>query len=278
LVYNQDIGIDNILKYINLGEEDVVLYLGGRIDDDKLYPSGYRRYLNAKIKKLNPTKIIAHTHWYPKKYYERGILDDSAKIDMALAYHEHFRNGTCEPINPKDYENHREYIKKLLGRNPNMIYAMYDCGANNYPCEDTPIKLSNEMLDYFGVDYDLNNIKYFFFNRTYFPERLMQGNTDFRGPMYSTDGFAMINSFIEAGHFLNIIGFSAFGADEDQSYHSAYREGRLAGVKYFDQPSAQSTENQRAEADVLQYYAQEKKINNLEDYDKLMYFFKRHGK
>ena len=42
---------EDIFEYIDLQENDVILYLGGRIDDDNLYPAGYRKYLKAKIKK-----------------------------------------------------------------------------------------------------------------------------------------------------------------------------------------------------------------------------------
>ena len=69
---------DNVMFHLNMVKNDksidneqVVLYLGGRIDDDALYPKSYCSYLNSKIKELNPTKIIAHTPWYAKKYYDK---------------------------------------------------------------------------------------------------------------------------------------------------------------------------------------------------------------
>ena len=272
-----DIGIDNVLKYINLKEEDVVLYLGGRLDDDDLNPLSYCKYLNAKIKELNPTKIIAHTHWYPKKYYERGVLDDTTGIDMVLVHYKHLRDGSCQSINIKDYENHRAYIRKLTAKNLDMIYAIYKCETNRYPLagDQDFVEINNTLMDFFDVNYDFkNNFKYFYHDRAYSPENLMEGHTEFRGSMISTDGFAVINGFLEAGFKnLNIIGFSAYGAHEDLSYHTAYggEDYRFFGRKYFD---LDTSENQRVEADVLQYYLQTKKVNNLEDYDKFMYYLK----
>ena len=71
-----------------------ILYLGGRIDDDNLYPTKYRKYLNSKIKELSPDKIICHNYWYAKKYYENGILSEDTKIDMVLSYYYYFhRDG-----------------------------------------------------------------------------------------------------------------------------------------------------------------------------------------
>ena len=50
-------GISSLLECMNLQQDDTILYLGGRIDDDNLYPANYRKYLNFKIKELNPKKI-----------------------------------------------------------------------------------------------------------------------------------------------------------------------------------------------------------------------------
>ena len=50
--------IEEVYKCGNLHKDDVILYLGGRIDDDALYPPKYIKYLRDKIKRLKPTKII----------------------------------------------------------------------------------------------------------------------------------------------------------------------------------------------------------------------------
>ena len=259
--------IEKIFEYIDLQEDDVVLYLGGRIDDNNLYPLGYRKYLNSKIKELNPNKIICHTHWYASKYYDREILDESATIDMILVHHGFFKNDPLQTINPKDYgEQHHAYIETLIDKNPNMIYAVYQCWAGH----TQPI-LTTDTMDvnshWFGEDYDLNNVKYFTFSRS----------SCLSTSAIVTDGFAIIDSFVRAGFKnLNILGFSAFGGEEDMSYHTAYGSSvgnRFAGKKYFN---INTSENQRAEADILKNYTEQKKIYNLEDYSKLMqYLFPR---
>ena len=66
---------------------DPILYLGGRVDDDNLYPTAYIKYLNQKIKELYPKKIICHSHWYAWRYYEKGVLDESMKIDIIVCHY-----------------------------------------------------------------------------------------------------------------------------------------------------------------------------------------------
>ena len=254
---------DVFKKYIDLQENDVILYLGGRIDDDKLYPPKYAEYLNTKIKELQPTKIICHTHWYAKKYYENGILSGDTKIDMVLAYYHYLVHGKLQGINPKDYSDHRAWMKILIDKNPNMVYAMYISDGKKPPS----VSVNG---DWFREDYDLNNVKYFFFNRRYSPKDLTDGEFNKGKIRNATDGFAIISGLVKSGFDnLNILGFSAFGSDEDQSYFSEYGEEdpRFAGQKYFD---LKTSEDQRMEADILQYWVQSKKINNLENYGKLM--------
>ena len=130
----------------------------------------------------------------------------------------------------------------------------------------------------------INNFKFFSYPRGYSPKKLLEGDPKLSASVpfstistttiNATDGFAVINGFLEKGFKnLNIIGFTAFGRDEDLSYHTSYgaHDSRYAGKKYFD---LKTSENQRVEADILQSYIQNKKINNLEDYGKLMSYLK----
>jgi len=259
---------EDIFKCIDLQENDVILYLGGRIDDDALYPPGYREYLKAKIKKLKPTKIICHNHWYAKKYYEKGILTKHTKIDMVLVCYHHLRNGNFPSIDPADYIDHRTYMKTLIDKNPSIVYAIYISQGNKPPSVDV-----ND--GWFREDYDLNNAKYFSFDRTYSPKDLTDEELGHGGrTRNASDGFAMVANLVKAGFKnINILGFSAFGSDEDMSYHTAYKSGdrRLFGRKYFN---LGTSEDQPAEADILQFWVKTKKIKNVEDYSKLMFHLK----
>tara|TARA_B100000575_G_scaffold184579_1_gene148445 strand:- start:1857 stop:2744 length:888 start_codon:yes stop_codon:yes gene_type:complete len=287
-----DVGLENLHKYMNLQEDDIVLYLGGRIDDDNLYPAGYASYLNEKIKKLAPNKIICHTHWYAGKYYDKKILDESTKIDVITAYRDHFQRGPRETINVVDYINHKKTLKKITTLNPNLIYAIYICHPTHAAYRTVPGKfdISDEIQERFGSGYDFNNIKYFYFSRRYCPNNLINWDMNvFSGEqkikewkglnVNATDGFAIINSFLNAGFKnLNILGFTAFGSEEDMSNFTEYNcknetgpDTRFNGLKYFD---IKTSENQRHEADILQDYVASKKINNLEDYDKLLFYLK----
>ena len=260
---------EDIFKYIDLQENDVILYLGGRIDDDNLYPPKYIKYLKAKIKRLKPTKIICHNHWYAKKYYESGILTKHTKIDMVLTYYHYFKGGELQTINPTDYDGHHNWIKMLIDKNPNIVYAMYISEGNKPPL----VKADD---GWFREDYDLNNVKYFSFDRTYSPQGLT-GEDLGHGvrTRNASDGFGVVTNLVKAGFKnINILGFSAFGSDEDMSYHTTYNCGgdsRFVGRKYFD---LEDSVDQRAEADILQYWAHTKKIKNLESYEKLIYTLK----
>ena len=267
-----DTGMDSLHKY-GLQQDDVILYLGGRIDDDSLYPAEYRKYLNSKIKELNPNKIICHTHWYAKKYYDGGVLDVSTKIDMILVNYWYFTKGKLETINHADYGgDHRSHIKPLINKNPNMIYATYQCGICKTDSPTVGVDTS-----WFGEDYDFNNIKCFYFTRKYSPNDLVEGAGG--GTINATDGFAVITQLVKSGFKnLNIIGFTAFGSDEDQSCFSEYGSMnpiQVAGKKYFD---LKTSENQRMEADILKNYVKQKKINNLEDYGELTRHLKKNKK
>lgn len=283
-----DMGIDNLPKYMGLQEDDVVLYLGGRIDDPALYPEEYRKYLNSKIKELNPNKIVCHSHWYAKKYYEKGILDESTKIDTVVVCYHYVTHGRLQSINPTDYSDHRTWMKILIDKNPNIIYTMYiSQGA-----KPSSVELDG---DWFREDYNLNNVKYFSFDRTYsvqdfaevewnVPKTAATGTINlglsalkrrllaYDGTVTrnSTDGFAVLTSLVKAGlKNVNILGFSAFGSDEDQFYHTEFSPEitRFAGRKYFD---LGTSEDPQTESDILQYWVQTKKIKNVEDYNKLI--------
>ena len=255
--------IERLFKDVGLQENDPILYLGGRIDDDKLYPPKYRKYLKDKIKRLNPTKIICHNHWYAKKYYERGILSKNAKIDMIFVYYNYLVDGKLQAINPTDYQDHRTWMKILIDKNPNIVYAMYISEGHKPPAVDA-------REDWFTEDYDLNNIKYFSFDGKYSPPSFAHRRHG-RGARDASDGFGCINQLLDSGlKNLNIIGFSAFGSDEDMSYHSEYDcngDKRFLGRKLFD---LNTSEDLRTESDIMKHWAQTKKITNLENHSKLL--------
>ena len=277
-----DNGIANILKYLDIKKQDSILYLGGRIDDDNLYPLGYRKYLREKIKKLNPTKIICHSHWYASKYYSGQILTDDTKVDMIVVNCDHFQSGECQPINRGDYDyDHRVYVNVLTNKNPNMIYAMYKLSPAPSQVAISPV--------WFKGNYNLNNVKYFSFSRPYYVNALIDWNLKpLPDKMFctkwgsvkinSTDGFAILNGLLAAGHKnLSIMGFSAFGMNEDTSHFTPYslEDSRFKNLKYFD---INTSENQLVEAEILKNYVEQKRINNLENYDMLSYCLNKRRK
>ena len=185
--------------------------------------------LNNKIKELNPDKIICHNHWYAKKYYERGILDFDTKIDMVVVYHSYLNGSSLQTIHPSDYSDHREWIKILTKKNPKMVYGVYKSEGP----KPSSIQLDREL---FAENFDTNNVKYFCFDRVYSPKHLI-GDDLGHGEhgRNASDGFGMIINFLNLGFSnLNILGFSAFGSDEDMSYHTEYQCGgdpRFKGKK-----------------------------------------------
>ena len=234
ITVQNDNELDNLYTFLNLKEGDVVLYMGGRIDDDNLYPEKYRKYLNSKIKELNPDRIICHTHWYAKKYYNGNVLEKSKKIDMVLAYRAHFINGPTQTISLEDYNDHGEYLKMITTINPNLVYVLYNFNKVNFT--QSAVILEDEKYENFS------------------------------------DGFAIINRLISYDNIdLNIIGFSAFGQDEDSSRFTPYNlsDTDYKDLNYFD---IKTSENQRIEAEILKNYIELKKINNLENYDMLTKF------
>lgn len=255
-----------VFEQANLQEDDVILYMGGRIDDDKLYPPEYSQYLNSKIEKLSPTKIICHNHWYAKKYYKNGILNENTKIDMIFVYYHYLLTGKLQMINPKQYSDHREWIKILIDKNPNIVYSMYISEGNKPPS----VEIDRQ---WFKDDYNLDNVKYLTFDRKYSPSSLI--DVDIGRGQHSrngSDGFSVVTSLIKSGFKnINILGFSAFGSNEDMSYHSTYDcngDPRFFGKKLFD---INTSEDLRAESDILKHWVQTKRLNNLEDYDKLLF-------
>ena len=262
-------GKEDLFKSVGINPSDTILYLGGRIDDDNLYPAEYIKYLNNKIKKLNPSKIICHNHWYAKKYYERGILDIDTKIDMVVVSHAYVMSGKLQTIYTSDYSDHREWMKILINKNPKIVYGMYISEGS---------KPSSVMADpeWFTEDYDTNNVKYFTFDRTYTPKHLA-GEDLGHGAVArnASDGFGMIISLLNLGFSdLNILGFSAFGSDEDMSYHTAYECGgdpRFKGRKLFN---LYTSEDLPAESDILKHWVNTRKIKNVEDHNTLMSYLK----
>ena len=272
ITVQNDNELDNLYTFLNLKEGDVVLYMGGRIDDDNLYPEKYRKYLNSKIKELNPDRIICHTHWYAKKYYNGNVLEKSKKIDMVLAYRAHFINGPTQTISLEDYNDHGEYLKMITTINPNLVYVLYNFNKVNFT--QSAVILEDEKYENFSDGYDLKNIKSFYFDRSYRPNNLIdEARDEWDGLKFNcTDGFAIINRLISYDNIdLNIIGFSAFGQDEDSSRFTPYNlsDTDYKDLNYFD---IKTSENQRIEAEILKNYIELKKINNLENYDMLTKF------
>jgi hypothetical protein len=263
-----DIKIQSILdlfEEIRLQKNDVVLYLGGRVDDDNLYPPEYAKYLNDSIERLQPDKIICHNPWYAKKYYDKEILTKNMKIDIILSQVYYYENPDTQlqVICRSDYENYHVYVKTLTNKNPNIIYTMYRC---------SPIGKSEKYISItdedFGEGYDLNNVKYVeFFNRQYIPDELIDGSAN--EPVNATDGFAVIKHLLDSGfNNLNIIGFSGFGSEEDTTLFTKYSSSdpRFKDKKYFD---LRTSEDRRMEADILQYWSNSSHLRNLENYSKL---------
>ena len=117
----QKSAIEDVFEYANFCKDDVILYLGGRIDDDKLYSPSYASFLNNKISDLKPNKIICHNHWYAKKYYQKGILSSDTKIDMIFVYYRYLVSGNLQTINHDDYQDHRDWMRLLIQKNPNIV-------------------------------------------------------------------------------------------------------------------------------------------------------------
>jgi len=264
--------IEDIYEYTDLQKNDTILYLGGRIDDDNLYPVEYSKYLNSQIKELSPDKIICHNYWYAKQYYDKGILSDDTKIDIVLSYYGYFEEGPRNSINPEKYNNYKNWIKILIDKNPNIVYALYIDDNKNFNNRPSSIYVNDDL---FGENYDLNNIKYFERDR-----RLM-----FKVPqeeekkLNGTGGFVTLIKMLESGfNNLHILGFSAFGSDEDQSNFSKYGVNCIntkfhrhynryyKNKTYFD---LKSSEDQKAEAHILQYLCNDNVLTNLENYSKL---------
>ena len=277
----EDTGIESLLDSVELKCYDSILYLGGRVDDDNLYPPGYTKYLNQKIKELNPKKIICHSHWYAWKYYEKGILDESMKIDITVCNYGYLSTNTFDPINKHDYKgDHLWCIKGLIEKNPNIIFAAYKTQSETgiaTSAVQTPSSVDFYMKWFKGCDprYSINNLRYFTLDRRYNPLNLVNKDLGRRYTLCygnhvrnSTDGFGVLTNILKLGFKkVNIIGFTAFGSDEDQSHFTPQGAGPYAGRKYFD---LKTSENQRVEADILKYLAQNNKIKNLENYKKLM--------
>tara|TARA_R110002020_G_scaffold176222_4_gene368363 strand:- start:264 stop:1070 length:807 start_codon:yes stop_codon:yes gene_type:complete len=260
---------EDLFKSVGINQSDTILYLGGRIDDDNLYPAEYIKYLNSKIKKLNPSKIICHSHFYAKKYYQKGVLDTDDKIDMVVVQYNYMTQGKLQTIYPSDYSDYREWMKILINKNPKIVCGMYisEGSKPDWVIADTK---------WFTEDYEKNNIKYFSFNRKYSPKDLTGEDLDLgTNTKNASDGFGMIISLLNLGFSnLNILGFSAFGADEDMSYHTEYQCGgdpRFKGKKFFN---INTSEDLRTESDIMKHWINIRKIKNIEDHKTLISYLK----
>tara|TARA_R110000824_G_scaffold278755_1_gene467022 strand:- start:3917 stop:4723 length:807 start_codon:yes stop_codon:yes gene_type:complete len=260
---------EDLFKSVGINQSDTILYLGGRIDDDNLYPSEYIKYLNSKIKKLNPSKIICHNHFYAKKYYQKGVLDIDDKIDMVVVQYDYMTQGNLQTIHPSDYSDYREWMKILINKNPKMVCGMYISEGQ---------KPDSVIADtkWFTEDYEKNKIKYFSFDRGYSPKDLTGEDLGLgTNTRNASDGFGMIINLLNLGFSdLNILGFTAFGSDEDMSYHTAYEcrgDPRFKGKKLFD---LETSEDLPTESNILKYWINTGKIKNIEDHKTLMSYLK----
>ncbi len=263
--------IQTILLDMGLTAYDPILYLGGRVDDDNLYPPEYAKYLNQKIKELNPKKIICHSHWYAWKYYEKGILDESMKIDLIVCNYHYLSKNDFDPINKNDYNgSHHWCIAKLIEKNIKLIFAAYQYSPDCNPLPETV----DFYISWFEAakNYRISNLKYFTFDRRYSPSELSDKDLGHGDHVRnSTDGFGVLRSILKLGFFkkVNIAGFTAFGSDEDDSSFSKYQtsnDRRIINRNYF---KIQTSEDQRAEADILKDWTENERIYNLEDYQTL---------
>ena len=266
----EDTGIESLFDNTDLKYDDSILYLGGRIDDDNLYPTDYIKYLNQKIKELNPKHIICHSHWYAWKYYDRGVLDESMKINTIVCNYGYLSTDTFDPINKEDYQgSHLWCIGPLIEKNPNIVFASYGVRAMNGSPPCSAVNLYREWFGGYDNRFKVSNLKYFTFDREYSPPSLT--NKDLGHGSHgrnSTDGFAILTNLLNMGFKkLNIIGFTAFGSNEDDSNFTEYttsRDPRIINRKYFQ---LETSEDQLAEADILRYWVENKKIYNLENYE-----------
>ena len=264
-IFKQRQHAEDVYKYANLQEEDVILYMGGRIDDNNLYPEEYREFLNAKIQNLKPTKIICHNHWYAKKYYQSGILPNDTKIDIIFTYYNYAKSGNIQAINPDEYRDYREWMKILTEKNRSIVYGLYISEGSK------PSKVDIDD-SWFANNYNIDNVKYFTFNRGYTPHGLGAANLGHGShTRNASDRFGCLRDLVKAGYKnINIIGFSAFGSNESMDYHSLYKCGgdkRFLNRKLFD---LKTSEDLKAESDIMKYWVQTKTINNLEDHDELI--------
>ena len=257
--------IEDALRHAGIGESDTILYMGGRIDDNNLYPPSYCEYLNKKIQSLKPTKIICHNHWYAKKYYEKQILTKNTNIDIIFAYYHYVNKGKLQTINPIEYSDHRSSMKLMIDKNPNVVYAFY---ISQLP-QPSSIDVKQE---WFTKDYKKNNIKYFCFNRQYSPSSLVDIDLGHGAQTRNaSDGFGCILELIRVGFKnINILGFSAFGSDEDMTHHTAYtcnKDPIFLGRKLFN---LGTSEDLRAESDIMCYWDKTSVVKNIENYNKML--------
>ena len=274
----EDEGIAKLLIGLDARVSDSLLYLGGRIDDNNLYPPDYCKYLNQKIKELNPRKIICHSHFYAWKYYEKGILDDSMKIDLIVCYRNHVKRNSFNTIDKSDYKHasiehaegtHLWCLKELIDKNIKTIFALY--GVHTGGPMRKFVKFYTKWFKGCNKKYNLGNLKYFTFDRRYSPSDLTKTNLGHgKHTRNSTDGFGILKQILELGfQQVNILGFTAFGSDEDSSKFSKYispEDEELNNRNYFE---IKTSEDQKAEADILKYWIENQYIYNLEDYSKL---------
>jgi hypothetical protein len=239
--------------------------LGGRIDFDNLYPKEYCKYLNKKIKELNPNKIICHSYIYAQKYYNYGILDENTKIDIVLTwatylYEDKERYTTSDSdikekiskkynIKTKLSINDISYINILYNKNKNCKFIFYIPG---YSCN---------MIDNKPQFEHINFLYWYLSKRDILPKNKIDINNylndTYEKKFNCTDGFLYIDFFIKKLNFrnINLIGFSTFGSNEKNLNDVYLNENN-------------TTEKQNIESEILQMLVKNRYINSLENLKK----------
>ena len=212
----------NLNDYLLINNNDIVLYLGGRILDnktgkfnEKCYPENYCKFLNIQIKKLNPSKIICHSFMYAELYYKSKILDKEMKIDIIFNWLYYYLNK------PRWYygELNYKYINTLIDKNKSTKFLLYYShlpDAKSYP---PPSK--NDLINRLELRLNSENIKYFLHSkenssRKITPNTIIDINKymidDYLKTYNASDGFLFIDYFVKILKLknLNLVGFSCF--------------------------------------------------------------------
>ena len=184
---------------------------------------------------------------------------------MVLVYFHFFKDYEIQVIDPRHYVDHHKWPKILINKNPKIVFGLYISeGAAPSSILFKP--------QWFEPTLDPNNVKYFSWSRIYLDENFIKGGDSSR--KNASDGFGMIKTLLELNFSnLSILGFTAFGSDEDMYYHTKYRgrDIRFAGRKYFD---LDTSEDLPTESNILKHWIDTGKIKNIEDHNTLISYLK----